>query len=152
MINLIATIEIVDLLDQSEHFSKIILQSDVIDEYRQARKRMNNDETAQRLIREFNETKILYDEVQRFGRYHPDYNQIMTNIRSKKRDMDMNEVVANFKIAERNVQRLLDDISELIARSVSEQILVPKEGAIFTDGGCSTGGCGSGGACSCNAS
>lgn len=152
MINLIATIEIVDLLDQTEHFSKILLQSDVIDEYRQARIQMNNDETAQRLIREFNETKILYDEVQRFGRYHPDYNQIMTKIRSKKRDMDMNELVANFKIAERNVQRLLDDISELIARSVSEQILVPKEGAIFTDGGCSTGGCGSGGACSCNAS
>lgn len=149
---MIATIEIVDLLDQTEHFSKILLQSDVIDEYRQARIQMNNDETAQRLIREFNETKILYDEVQRFGRYHPDYNQIMTKIRSKKRDMDMNELVANFKIAERNVQRLLDDISELIARSVSEQILVPKEGAIFTDGGCSTGGCGSGGACSCNAS
>lgn len=144
--------EIVDLLDQSEKLSKIILQSEVIDEYRQAHNQLERDQTAQNLIKEFNDVKELYDEVQRFGRYHPDYNQIMTNIRSKKRDMDMNELVAQFKIAERNAQRLLDDISELIAHSVSEKILVPKEGTAFLEGGCATGNCASGGTCSCNAS
>jgi len=152
VINLIATIEIVDLLDQSDKLSEMILQSDVIDNYIQARRKMNNDDRAQELIKDFNDTKILYEEVQRFGRYHPDYNEIMRNIRSKKRDMDMNELVASFKIAERHVQRLLDDVSELIAHSVSEQIMVPKEGAMFSDSGCASGNCGSGGSCSCNAS
>lgn len=149
---LIATIEIVDLLDHTEEFSKVILQSEIVHDYIQARERMNTDETAQRLIKEFNESKVLYEDVQRFGRYHPDYNEIMKKVRSKKRDMDMNECVAEFKVAERKFQRLLDDISELIAHSVSEQIIVPKDGAVFTEGGCISGNCATGGACSCKVS
>src|SRR5690625_7692838 len=105
--------EIVDLLDRTDSFSELILQSKIVHEYIEARERMNNDPTAQRLIKEFNDMKVLYEEVERFGRYHPDYNKIMKNIRAKKRDMDMNEYVATFKVAERNVQRLLDDISEV---------------------------------------
>src|SRR5690625_6483350 len=109
---------------------------------------MNNDATAQRLIKEFNDMKVLYEEIERFGRYHPDYNKIMKNIRAKKRDMDMNEYVATFKVAERNVQRLLDDISEVLAHSVSENIMVPKDGVIFKEDGCDSDKCFSGGNCS----
>ncbi|HLS35848.1 MAG TPA: YlbF family regulator [Bacillota bacterium] len=152
MIILIATMEIVDLLDRTDSFSELILQSKIVHEYIEARERMNNDPTAQRLIKEFNDMKVFYEEVERFGRYHPDYNKIMKNIRAKKRDMDMNEYVATFKVAERNVQRLLDDISEVLAHSVSENIMVPKDGAIFTEGGCASGNCASGGTCSCKVS
>jgi hypothetical protein len=76
----------------------------------------------------------------------------MKKVRMTKRDMDMNDKVAKFKIAERNLQRLLDEVCEYIATNVSEQIKVPKDGAALTDGGCSSGGCGSGGGCSCQAS
>src|SRR5690625_7740451 len=100
---------------------------------------MNNDPTAQKLIKEFNDMKVLYEEVERFGRYHPDYNKIMKNIRAKKRAMDMNEYVATFKVGERNVQRLLDDIPDVLADSVSENIRVQTDGAIFTGGGCASG-------------
>lgn len=151
--NLIATLEIVDILDRSEQFSKVILQSEVMHAYEKARHAMTTDEESQKLIKAFNDIKVHYEEVERFGRYHPDYNEIMRDVRSTKREMDMNDKVAQFKIAERNLQRLLDDVSELIAHSVSEQIMVPKDGAALTDGGCSTGGgCGSGEACSCRAS
>lgn len=151
--DLIATLEIVDILDRSEQFSKMILQSDVMHAYEQARQKMNNDKESQKLIKAFNDIKIHYEDVERFGRYHPDYNEIMRNVRSTKREMDMDENVAQFKIAERNLQRFLDDISEVIAHSVSDQIKVPKDGAALTDGGCATGGgCGSGGSCSCRAS
>lgn len=144
--------EIVDLLDYADHLGEIILESEVVHEYIQARKRMNEDEVAKRLINEFNASKVYYEDVQRFGRYHPDYNKIMKEVRSKKREMDLNEHVAKFKIAERNLQKLLDDISEIIAHSVSTSIIVPKEDSLFTDSGCSSGSCGSGGSCSCNAS
>lgn len=149
---MIATLELVDILDRSEQLGKMILASADVEAYNRSRTALNNDQEAQQLIRDFQNIKTHYEDVQRFGSYHPDYNEIMKNVRATKRKMDMHEKVATFKIAERNLQRLLDDVSEMFASSVSEQIKAPKDGAALTDSGCSSGGCGSGGACSCQAS
>ncbi|CEI84411.1 regulatory protein YlbF [Oceanobacillus oncorhynchi subsp. incaldanensis] len=143
---MIATMEYVDILDESEHVGKMILQSDIMQQYQSAKKVLDEDKEAQRLIRTFADVKEHYEDVQRFGRYHPDYYDIMKQVRSKKRDMDLNDKVAAFKIAERNLQNLLDEVSQFVAESVSEQIKAPKDGAALTDSGC---GCGSGGACGC---
>src|SRR5690625_4347786 len=149
---MIATIELVDILDRSEQLGKMILASEDVVAYNRSRTALNKDPEAQQLIRDFQDIKSHYEDVQRFGRYHPDYNEIMRNVRSTKRKMDMHESVAAFKIAERQLQRFLDDISDHIAKSVSEHIIVPKDGLASTDSGCSTGGCGSGGSCGCQAS
>ncbi|TQS75672.1 YlbF family regulator [Ornithinibacillus gellani] len=146
---MIATLEYADILDRSEQLGEMIVQSDDMEQFMLARKALEEDEESQRLIRAFTNIKEHYEDVQRFGRYHPDYRDIMKNVRAAKREMDMDDKVAAFKIAERNLQRLLDEVSELIAFSVSEQIMVPKDGAALTDGGC---GCGSGGSCGCKAS
>jgi cell fate (sporulation/competence/biofilm development) regulator YlbF (YheA/YmcA/DUF963 family) len=133
------------MLDRSEQLSNMIIHSEVMEAYRQSQKELKEDEHAQKLIRAFLKIKKDYEEIQRFGRYHPDYNTIMKEVRKAKREMDMHEKVASFKVAERNLQQLLDDISEFVAHSVSEQIKVPREGTLLT-GGC---GCGSGGGCGC---
>lgn len=143
---LLATTEIVDLIDESERIGQMIMQSDLMIDYIEAKETLANDIEAQRLITAFHDKKEQYEEVQRFGRYHPDYSTIMKEIRATKRDMDMNDYVAKFKITERNVQALLDEVSERIAQSVSSQVKVPKDGALLTEGGC---GCGSGGGCGC---
>lgn len=142
---MIATLEYVEILDQSEDLAHMILQSEVYEAYQEAHDRLENDQEAQQLITAFTDMKVHYEDIQRFGRYHPDYNEIMKKVRMTKREMDMNEKVAKFKVAERNLQRLLDDISEYIAHSVSTGIKAPKDGAALTDGGC-----GSGGSCGCN--
>ncbi|REJ06706.1 YlbF family regulator [Halobacillus trueperi] len=145
---MLATMEIVDLLDHSESIGQMVLHSETMQEYQEAKNALENDKEAQRLIKNFADMKEHYEDVQRFGRYHPDYNTIMKKVRSVKREMDMHETVAHFKKAERNIQKLLDEISESVAFSVSEQIKVPKNGMALTDTGCS-GGCGSGGSCGC---
>ncbi|MDC3412809.1 YlbF family regulator [Aquibacillus sp. 3ASR75-11] len=147
---MIATMEMVDILDQSEEIGRIILQSDVMEAYQRAKSDLYQDKEAQHLISVFQRTKEQYEDVERFGRYHPDYNTIMKQIRTTKRDMDMNDKVAAYKIAERNLQKLLDEVSQHVAFSVSAQIKVPKDGAALTEGGC---GCGSGSSgCGCRAS
>lgn|SRR5690625_3032704 len=150
---MIVTLEHVDILDKSESLAKMILQSEVIKQYEEAYIALKQNETAQRLIRSFTMMKERYEEVERFGRYHPDYVEIMKEIRSVKREMDMHPLVANFKRKERESQRFLDDISETIAYSVSEQIIVPRDDrfADSSGSGCGTGGCGSGGSCNCSA-
>ncbi|MFD2043991.1 YlbF family regulator [Ornithinibacillus salinisoli] len=146
---MIATLEYVDLLDRAELLGDMIIHSDVVKAFQKARHDLNTDPESQMLIKAFNDIKEQYEEVQRFGRYHPDYNEIMKEVRTSKREMDLNDKVASYKIAERNLQKLLDEISGYIAHSVSKDIKVPKDGAALSDGGC---GCGSGGSCGCKAS
>ncbi|UOQ93061.1 YlbF family regulator [Halobacillus shinanisalinarum] len=143
---MLATMEIVDVLDRSESIGKMVMESEVMQNYQQAKLDLESNAGAQKLIRDFNNMKEQYEDVQRFGRYHPDYNNIMKSVRGVKREMDMHETVAHYKKAEREVQKLLDEISQSVAFSVSEQIKVPRNGMVFTDSGC---GCGSGGGCGC---
>ncbi|MFC4556995.1 YlbF family regulator [Virgibacillus kekensis] len=147
---MIGTMEYADILDHSELVSRMVLKSDIMESYQKSLRALNEDEEAQRLIMAFKDIKVHYEDVQRFGRYHPDYSDIMKKVRAAKREMDMNDKVAAFKIAERNLQKLLDEISEYVAKSVSDDIKAPKDGAALTDGGC---GCGSGSSgCGCKAS
>lgn len=145
---MIATMEYVDILDRGELLGQMVLQSEVMEAYKHSQKVLNNDDEAQQLIKAFADIKDQYEDVQRFGRYHPDYNQIMKTVRTTKRSMDMNEKVAAFKVAERNLQKLLDEISQYVAESVSNDIKAPKDGAALSDHGCGHGG----GGCGCKAS
>lgn len=147
---LLTTSEHIVILDKVDVLVEKIIASEVMQNYIKANERLKNDAEAQRLIREFNEVKELYEDVERFGRYHPDYNEIMRKVRATKRKMDLNDAVASFKKAERHLQSFLDTISETIAHSVSDKIIVPKDGLV--DSSCTTGGCGSGGTCSCQVS
>lgn len=149
---MIMSIEHVQMLDKADELSQMINQSEVMRAYQKANNDLLMNEQAQSLIKNFSNIKEQYEDVQRFGHYHPDYHEIMKNVRSTKRKMDMDPYVAAFKLAERNLQRFLDDVSEYIAESVSEQVMVPRDGLALTDGGCATGGCGTGGGCGCKVS
>lgn len=147
---MLATIEIVDILDESEALGQMVLESDVMQSYNKAKNIMDEDPKAQELINQFNQMKESYEEVERFGRYHPDYSTIMKSVRQTKREMDMHDTIASYKIAETNLQKFLDEISQVVAFSVSEKVKVPMDGAALTEGGC---GCGSGSSgCGCKAS
>ncbi len=126
----------------------MIVESDVADEYRRAFWRLKQDRRAQQLIARFVKLKERYEEVQRFGKYHPDYRDVMKEVREAKRELDLHETVAAFKEAEKAMQELLDEISVLIGKAVSEHVKVPTGNPYFLSAGCS-GGCGAGGSCGC---
>ena len=149
---MIMTMEYVDILDETEALSKMIVRSEVMHRYEQAHRQLYSDEHATQLIRSFAAIKDQHEEVERFGTYHPDYSRIMREVRSVKREMDMHTYVAELKLRERELQRFLDDISELIAASVSEQVIVPREDGLYDNHLCRTGNCGTGQSCSCSAS
>lgn len=149
---MIITDAYLDMMDETDQLITYILQSDVMHDYQTKKNALQSDEEAQALITAFEKMKDDYEDVQRFGMYHPDYYDIMRNVRSIKRKMDMHETVAAFKIAERQMQQFLDEISKLLAESISDTIMVPIDGAALTDSGCSSGSCGTGGSCGCQAS
>ncbi|WP_042456085.1 YlbF family regulator [Neobacillus dielmonensis] len=146
---MLATLERVQLLENAEQLAKMILESDLVDQYRKCLYRMQNNSESQRKINQFVKMKELYEEVQRFGKYHPDYKRVMLKIREYKREMDLDPYVAEFKLAENDLQRLLDEVSILVGGAVSEHIKVPTGSPFFDTGHGS--GCGSGGSCGCSA-
>ncbi|MFS0574372.1 YlbF family regulator [Sporosarcina sp. 179-K 3D1 HS] len=144
------TDEWLDIIEQADELADMLLHSEVVAAYHHAYERVYSDANLVQSIRKFNEMKERYEEVQRFGRYHPDYHIVMKAIRQQKRELDLNEQVAALRLAENDIQQVLDEIGVYIARSVSEAVKVPTGNAFFTDSSCGTG-CGTSGSCSCSA-
>ncbi|WP_147531892.1 YlbF family regulator [Bacillus marasmi] len=144
------TLEKIQLLDKTDQLAAMILQSEVAEHYRQCFYNMQNNHESQRKIKEFLNLKDQYEEVQRFGKYHPNYKPVKSKIREVKREMDLDPYVAAYKVAENDLQALLDEISVIIGHSVSKSIKVPTGNPYFdTLSGCG-GGCGTGGSCGCS--
>jgi cell fate (sporulation/competence/biofilm development) regulator YlbF (YheA/YmcA/DUF963 family) len=145
----LATLERIELLEHAEQLAKMVLVSDIAEQYQICLYKLQNNKETQRKINRFVSLKELYDEVQRFGKYHPDYKKIMTQIRESKREMDMDPLVAEFKLAENDLQDLLDAISIIVGGAVSEHIKVPTGNQFFETNTSHASGCGGGGSCSC---
>jgi cell fate (sporulation/competence/biofilm development) regulator YlbF (YheA/YmcA/DUF963 family) len=145
---MLATLERIELLEKADQLTEMILQSDIVEQYRICFNRMQTNIETQQRIQAFIKLKEQYEEVQRFGEYHPDQKKIMKQVRVVKREMDLDENVAAFKMAENDLQTLLDEVSILIGHSVSEQIKVPTGNPFFETS--HSGGCGTGGSCGCS--
>ncbi|MEH7525109.1 YlbF family regulator, partial [Bacillus sp. JJ1503] len=141
---MLATTERVEILESAEQIAFMIIHSVEAERYRQCLYRLKTSKETQRKIREFVNMKEHYEEVQRFGKYHPEYKSVMKSIRELKREMDMDEHVSEFRKAENDLQFILDDVSVIIGHAVSEQIKVPTGNPFFDSMSSCGGGCGSG--------
>ncbi|WP_047152152.1 YlbF family regulator [Aneurinibacillus tyrosinisolvens] len=140
-----------EVLERAHRIGELLVQSDEMKRYLLSRKSMETDPKANEKIETFNKMKEKYEDVQRFGKYHPDYNSITREIRQEKRDMDKVQTIAAFKKAENDLDELLYRVSRTIADSVSQSIKVPSNNPLYEmGGGCGSGGCGTGGGCGCS--
>lgn len=148
---MLITSEWVMILDETDELSSMILSSEQAQNLRSAYHKVYSDELLVQKINSFSKMKEQYEDVQRFGKYHPDYHIIMKEIRKQKRELDLDDRIANLKIAENEYQDLLDEVSLIIGKSVSEAVKVPVSNPFFSTGSSCGSGCGSGGSCSCSA-
>ena len=143
---MLATLERIELLEHAEELANMVLDSDIAEQYQICLYKMQSNKETQQKIKRFASLKELYEEVQRFGKYHPDYKRVMLQIREAKREMDLDPFVADFKLAENDLQTLLDEISQHIGGAVSQHIKVPAGNPFFETGH----SCGTGGSCGCS--
>lgn len=148
---MLMTSDWVYILDGVDELNAMILSSEQAENLRLAKKAVYEDAELSAQIMAFQRLKDQYEDVQRFGKYHPDYNIIMKKIRTEKRLIDMNEQIAALKLAENDFQDLLDEISLLVGHSVSEAVKVPVSNPFFASSSSCGSGCGTGGGCSCSA-
>lgn len=148
---MIMTYEWAEITDFADELSQMILQSEQADLYRAAYASVYNDKNLANEIQAFARLKDQYEEVQRFGKYHPEYSRVMKQIRVDKRRLDLNEKVANLRLAENELQDLMDQVSFILGRSVSEAVKIPSSNPFFSSDSSCGGSCGTGGGCSCSA-
>lgn len=148
---MIMTYEWAEITDFADELSQMILQSEQADLYRAAYVSVYNDKNLADEIQAFARLKEQYEEVQRFGKYHPEYSRVMKQIRVDKRRLDLNEKVANLRLAENELQDLMDQVSFILGRSVSEAVKIPSSNPFFSSDSSCGGSCGTGGGCSCSA-
>ncbi|MFJ7667909.1 YlbF family regulator [Lysinibacillus sp. NPDC097195] len=139
------------ILDEADALCEMILSSEHANTLRLAYNAVYSDSELVEAIYAFGRMKEQYEDVQRFGKYHPDYHTIMKSIRQQKRTLDLNEKISALKLAENDFQDLLDEISLLIGKTVSEAVKVPVSNPFFASNSSCGSGCGSGGSCSCSA-
>lgn len=147
MIETIETVDMAELIMHSHELSMMINRSREVEDYLAAKRNMEADEEAQRLLAIFAKKKELFEDVQRFGKYHPDYDKISTEVRQLKRSIEMLDSVQTFKRAEDKLDTLLYQVSRTIADAVSETIKVPSNNPFLE---AKSSGCGTGGSCGCS--
>jgi len=145
------TSEWAQILDEVDVLSKMIRSSKEKALLQHAYNSVYSDVELVEEIASFQRMKEQYEDVQRFGKYHPDYQTIMKSIRLQKRKLDLNDKIAALKVAENDYQDLLDEISLLIGKTVSEAVKVPVSNPFLNSGSACGSGCGTGGSCSCSA-
>lgn len=79
------------------------------------------------LIESFNKVKMKYDEVTKYGKYHPDLKRVQLELSKKKEEVYTNVIIKEYKQLEKDLQKRLDHISSEIATSVSSKIKHPNE-------------------------
>lgn len=122
----------------------LIKHSALTEDYVYWKRSVERSGEAQLRIREFLKAKDKFGECERFGHFHPDYNEALDRVYEAEAKLEEIEAVRRFKEAERAIDLLLHEVSLLIAHSVSETIKVPDN-----DPNPKASGCGSGGSCSC---
>ncbi|TJY43589.1 YlbF family regulator [Cohnella pontilimi] len=135
-------VDLTELLCRAYTLGDMIKRSAMADEYVYWKQVVERDEEAKRIARRLSDAKNKFAECERFGRFHPDYNEALDRLYAVQAELDALESVRRFKDAERELDTLLHEISFAVARAVSESVKVP-------DGDPNAKGCGSGGSCSC---
>ncbi len=114
--------EIVSILDQAESIAKLITASEVGQCYLTRLDQLQKDERAQQLIRTFNQQKVIFAEVDRYGKYHPDRKIESEKLFVALQEMEQLTVVKHFKQAERALEELLSELSGIIGQTIAYEI------------------------------
>jgi cell fate (sporulation/competence/biofilm development) regulator YlbF (YheA/YmcA/DUF963 family) len=147
MIETIDTLDMTVVISQASELADMINNSREVSDYLLAKQAMEQDAEVQRLQRLFQKKKEQYEDVQRFGKYHPDFDRISKEVRELKRAIEMLDTVQAYKRAETNLDELLYRVSRTIADAVSPAIKVPSNNPFLET---MASGCGTGGSCGCS--
>lgn len=126
-----------DYIELCEAIGDEILSLPVFQMYKKLQHEMNHNQEIIQLINEFEKAKELYAEVERYGgKYHPDYKKVSQRLIDTKSNLYQNSIIKEFKACEKEIQSILDEISNYISQAVEVTIKTKTKSC-----GCGSGNC-----------
>lgn len=141
------TLQELTMFDQLDHLNHMITQTEEFKRFCRYNYLMDNDPEVLEIISKFKKLKEDFEEVQRFGKYHPDFTVKRREVNQYKKKLDLHPVVMEYRRAEYQLQELLDEVLFHISEDISDNVNIVSDNPFFTKD--STGGCSTGGGCSC---
>lgn len=130
---LLQTYDLLDMINNSDELMTYFKYKGLVDE----------DEELKNLRKELRKANELYEETQRFGHFHPNYDDAKERIDKILIEINKNPNYNHYKKAEDELNDLFYLISNTLASSISTSIKVPKYNDLITGDSCSTGNCSS---------
>ena len=126
-----------DYIELCEAIGDEILSLPVFQMYKKLQHEMNHNQEIIQLINEFEKAKELYADVERYGgKYHPDYKEVSQRLIDTKSNLYQNASVKEFKACEKEIQSILDEISNYISQAVEVTVKTKTKSC-----GCGRGNC-----------
>lgn len=136
-----------EILDQLDALNDMVKQTSEYEQYCHYRYLLEHDSEVSKMVRKFSRLKEDYEEVQRFGKYHPDFNTKRREVNQFKKELDMHPIVMEYRRAEFKLQDLLDEVLYHVSETVSDHVNIVSNNPFFANGEAS--GCSTGGSCGC---
>lgn len=111
------TYELVDELKAQDSYKRIL----------ELKKEIDQNPEIKKLVEAFQKLNIKFEEVSKYGKYHPDLKTVQQDFSKAKTALYTNEIVKEYKTLEKDLQRTLDHCSSEIATAVSAKIKHPNE-------------------------
>ncbi|HGM5080126.1 TPA: YlbF family regulator [Enterococcus faecium] len=131
MIAVIVNEELFQLEDQCLQVAEMIKKSKTMASYLEHKQSMEESAKVCQLKEAFLSKKEAFENVAAYGEYAPDYREKKRAVRKAKRQLDMDEHVAAFRYSETQLQSLLDQIVQVLAEDVSNEIKVDAGSPFF---------------------
>lgn len=122
------------LEDQCKHLANCIIESHTMSEYMKAKYQMDQSKEVAQLKADFFKKKEDYEKILSYKEYAPGYKETYLTVRKARRKLDLNDLVAIFRIQENQLQNILDEISQELAQTVSSDIKIDAGNPFFVKG------------------
>lgn len=113
-----------ELEDLSHDLVATVLKSPVYQTYLTTQQALRNSQAAQQLKNDFLTQQATFEKLAAYGKYAPGYKKAQQALFKAKRSLDLQPEVAAFKLAETELQQVLDAITQTLAETVSPEIKV----------------------------
>ncbi|GBD65617.1 MAG: YlbF family regulator [Tetragenococcus halophilus] len=110
--------------DQMDDLCEVLVKSATFQNYLRQKGLMYEDKNIRVLRDDFIAKKEDFETVAAYGKYAPDYRKKQLALRKAKRTLDLHPKVAEFRLAETDLQSVLDTIGSKVASTVSEGVKV----------------------------
>ena len=111
------TYELVEEIKSKKEYKKLLELHKIIE----------TDQHIKELITIFQKYNDKYNEVSKYGKYHPDLKKVSKEFAQAKENLYSNEIVKEYKTLENLIQKEFNNISKELATSISPKIKHPNE-------------------------